>query len=338
MDKPKNILIIRNDRLGDFILAYPAFNVVRKLFPTARIYALVPEYTKPMAALCPWIDEIILDDETKGISGLINTISKFKEHHIDAALCLHSSPRIALSLFLARIPHRFAPASRLDQVFYNQRLTQRRSRSEKPEFEYNIDLANFMANHYSLPAATPDTAPYLALAPRNIDKYRKIVFEKYQLGANQKIVIVHAGSGGSANNLDVKQYAELITLLSANEDLFFIITAGPGEEKIAQQLSSLTEARRHAVYYSTQGLKEFSTLLSIASLFISGSTGVLHIAGALDVPTVAFYPHRKSATSLRWQTLNSEQNRMAFTMKNEVDRTEIDLKQASQTINNKYFS
>ncbi|MGA7964469.1 MAG: lipopolysaccharide heptosyltransferase family protein, partial [Gammaproteobacteria bacterium] len=35
-------------------------------------------------------------------------------------------------------------------------------------------------------------------------------------------------------------------------------------------------------------------------------------AGALDVPTVAFYPHRRSASAIRWQTLNSEDRLLAF--------------------------
>ena len=51
MEYPENILIIRNDRLGDFMLAYPTFNVVRKLFPKSTIHALVPEYTAPMAEI-----------------------------------------------------------------------------------------------------------------------------------------------------------------------------------------------------------------------------------------------------------------------------------------------
>lgn len=340
MENPENILVIRNDKLGDFMLAFPTFNVLKKLFPSARIHALVPEYTKPMAELCPWIDEIIIDDATEGVSGMVNTVSKLKEFHIDAALCLHSSPRIALALFLARIPHRFAPASRLDQIFYNHRLTQRRSRSEKPEFEYNVDLANFTGEYYLLPPATPDKPPYLVFPSNKIDQYRKAIFGEYELANNRKIVIVHAGSGGSAVNITIEQYAKLIKLLSVNESLFFFITAGPGEEEVAQQLSSLIGTCSHTVYFSTNGLNEFSKLLSITSLFISGSTGVLHIAGALDIPTVAFYPHRRSATSLRWRTLNSKQKRTTFTLKNNNDgfEPEIDLKQASQTISDKHFN
>ena len=71
MKNPEKILVVRNDRLGDFMLAYPAFNVIKKLFPSSKIYALVPEYTKPMAELCEWIDEIIIDNVTNGFHGLI---------------------------------------------------------------------------------------------------------------------------------------------------------------------------------------------------------------------------------------------------------------------------
>ena len=340
MQEPKNILVIRNDKLGDFMLAYAAFNVVRKIFPSAKIYALVPEYTKPMAELCPWIDEIIIDDTTEGISGLKQTISKLKKFNIDAALCFHSSLRIALSLFLAQIPHRFAPASRLDQIFYNHRLTQRRSRSEKPEFEYNVDMANFMGNYYLLPSVASDEPPYLKLSSQAIHKYKHEISDKHQLDNNKKIVIVHPGSGGSAINLTIEQYADLIRNLSKNKSLFFIITAGPGEEKVASQLSKLLENIDHTIYFSREGLEIFSQRLAMADLFISGSTGVLHIAGALNVPTAAFYPQRQSATSLRWQTLNSNSCRLSFELekKNHEDAPSIDVKLITETINDKYFS
>ena len=51
-----------------------------------------------------------------------------------------SSPTPATpSWWKAHIPHRLAPATKLAQVLYNHRLVQRRSRSQKPEYEYNLD-------------------------------------------------------------------------------------------------------------------------------------------------------------------------------------------------------
>ena len=111
---PKNILVIRNDKLGDFMLAWPSFQAIKHLFPESTIYALVPEYTRPMAELCQWIDEVVLANNRNGFSGIAKTASRIKALSIDAALCLHSTPRIALALFLAGIPNRFAPASRIE--------------------------------------------------------------------------------------------------------------------------------------------------------------------------------------------------------------------------------
>ena len=78
--------------------------------------------------------------------------------------------------------------------------------------------------------------------------------------------------------------------------------------------------------------------LQSAALFISGSTGPLHIAGALDIPTAAFYPRRRSATSLRWQTLNSEARRLGFmppANADERDMQSIDIDTAAAEIKDK---
>jgi ADP-heptose:LPS heptosyltransferase len=53
-------------------------------------------------------------------------------------------------------------------------------------------------------------------------------------------------------------------------------------------------------------------MINTCDLFISGSTGPLHIAGALNINTAAFYPSRLSATSLRWKTINTPAKQISF--------------------------
>ena len=335
VSKPRHILVIRNDKLGDFMLAWPCFQALKQLFPESTIYALVPEYTSPMAELCPWIDEIVLDSDREGLSGIIKTTSKIKSLGIDATLCLHSTPRIALALLLAGIPHRFAPASRIDQVLYNHTLKQRRSRSEKPEYEYNTDLASYMGQHYGKSNTYTLTPPLLSFPEKEIQDVKHPFYTENNIDQDRKLIFVHAGSGGSATNLSIEQYAELINLLTKNPSLFFVLTAGPGEEKLSQKLSNLINDCDHIIYRSDKGLIDFTKTLSIASLFISGSTGTLHIAGALDTPTAAFYPARKSATALRWQTTNQSSRRLSFfpkTYTGENDMVTIDIVSCSEKI------
>ncbi|MCW8830061.1 MAG: glycosyltransferase family 9 protein [Gammaproteobacteria bacterium] len=329
---PKNILIIRNDKLGDFMLAWPAFQLVKQAFPESTIYALVPEYTKPMAMICPWIDKIIIDNEQEGFYGLLKTTSKIKSKKIDTVLNLHSTPRIALTLFLARIKHRFAPASRIDQIFYNHTLTQRRSRSEKPEYEYNTELAIFMANYFNIKISYSLTPPLLKFPEQETQTIKDVFYKKNNIEKKASLVFVHAGSGGSASNLSIEQYAELITALAEDDSLFFVLTAGPNEETIAQRLSEQIQNCNHIIHYSNQGIIEYAKLLSIANMFISGSTGTLHLAGALNIKTAAFYPKRKSATLLRWETINEDTNRIAFSLDDNKGMLSIDINKVSSEI------
>jgi len=61
----------------------------------------------------------------------------------------------------------------------------------------------------------------------------------------------------------------------------------------------------------------------MCDVFISGSTGPLHIAGALNCCTAAFYPRRKSSTALRWQTVNDQYRRLAFMPPPESDENDM---------------
>ena len=123
---------------------------------------------------------------------------------------------------------------------------------------------------------------------------------------------MHPGSGGSANNLSAEQYARLLRKLPLKPNQHVVITAGPNEESTAESLAAQLGNQLHSIYYSRQGLVNFAQFLQNAALFISGSTGPLHIAGALDRPTAAFYPRKRSSTALRWQTLSRETRRLGF--------------------------
>lgn len=317
MSAPLRILVVRNDKLGDFMLAWPVFALLKQQRPKWHITALVPAYTVPMAELCPWIDELLIDEG----DGAMALAGKLRAHHFDVMLTLFSSGRVALAGWLARIPYRLAPATKLAQYFYNRRLVQRRSRSEKPEYAYNLDLAlRLLADHAGtkyqptgnvqgdfLPAEIE--RPLLRFTD-DITELKRELCRELGLESGARLIFIHPGSGGSANNLRPEQYIKLANSLAA-ENYAFVITAGPGEEKIAQQVvAGITAAA--AVYAPAAGLSQFARALQVADLFISGSTGPLHIAAALNRPTAAFYPRHRSATPLRWQTLNSPQRRLAI--------------------------
>lgn len=319
MRAPRNILVVRNDKVGDFMLVWPAFALIKLQYPECRVTALVPEYTRQLAEICPWIDAVISDTpDTSVLSGARHLAREIKKRDFDASISFFLEFRTALALWFAEIPVRIAPATKLAQLLVNRKLVQRRSRSLKPEFQYNIELVAHMARTYGHTPVDPPGPPYLAFDNDEVSTIRNDYQQKHHLDRNHRLVIIHPGHGGSANNLSIAQYAELAGSLGRSP-VHIIITAGPGEVDIAMQLSGLLGDISHSVYHSRTGLADFARFIAATDMFISGSTGPLHIAGALDIATCAFYPSRKSATSLRWQTLNQDYHRLAFSPENHSD-------------------
>ncbi|MGR5179125.1 glycosyltransferase family 9 protein [Vibrio parahaemolyticus] len=308
----KNILVVRNDKIGDFMLAWPSFAMLKASLPECRITALVPSYTVALARACPWIDEVIVDcgkDADKHTQRtLINTLKGAK---FDASINLFSTTYNALLVWKANIPYRLAPATKFAQVFYNKRIKQKRSQSAKPEYEYNLDLIRAFLKDQKVDIVDP-RAPYFSFSLDTLAKQKEKLSSQLELNKAKPWIYVHAGSGGSANNLSLEQYSELIAGIKSNAEV--VLTAGPGEEEKARELQARLASKHvsSVVYDKNDGLVDFSCSLACASLFIAGSTGPLHIAAALDVPTVGFFPAKRSATPLRWRPLNSEGRHLAF--------------------------
>lgn len=329
------LLVIRNDKLGDFMLAWPALALLRHNLPKAHIAVLVPAYTAPLAEICPSIDQVVVDPKLPGDWRNGRALARLiKPEGFDVAIALFSRFDTGLGVRLAGIPRRYAPATKLAQFLYDRRLPQRRSRSEKPEYEYNLDLVRAYLAELGISSPKPVAAPYLGFKPAEVKKLKQAFLKQHKIAATKQLVFVHAGHGGSANNLSLGQYGHLIRDLSAPRKRHFVLTAGPGEEQQAKRLASLVQGP-HTVWVSKSGLVDFAKHLAFTDLFISGSTGPLHLAAALDRPTAAFYPRRRSSTALRWQTVNDEDKRLAFMppeSAEESDMGSIDLGAAAALI------
>jgi ADP-heptose:LPS heptosyltransferase len=336
------VLIVRNDKLGDFMLSYPAYALLKLNNPDCEVHVLVPHYTYEMAKTCPWIDNILIDPGPSApLREQLQLLRLLKLAQYDAMITLFSTTRVAVFGLLARIKWRLAPATKAAQYLYPNRIKQRRSRSEKPEYQYNMDLVRYYLSKQGLSNIKEPTPPFLQFDPLTIQQLRNTFCHEHGLPENHLLIFIHPGSGGSAVNLSNAQYHLLASKLALTNNISLVITAGPNEDEKATALANSLNEFSVSVYHSTKGLLNFARHIALCDIFVSGSTGPLHIAGALDRPTVAFYPRRRSATPLRWQTLNSPERRLAFTppdTSEESDMSKIDIDSAVDLIRKTFLA
>ncbi|NMS18930.1 glycosyltransferase family 9 protein, partial [Vibrio parahaemolyticus] len=133
----------------------------KQSMPESHITALVPRYTQELARLCPWIDEVMIDPTEKGSKAAQKQlVAEIKARQFDASINLFSTTYNALLVWKAGIRYRLAPATKIAQIFYNRRIKQKRSRSAKPEYQYNLDLIHAFLAEQGITPVEPQ-APFL---------------------------------------------------------------------------------------------------------------------------------------------------------------------------------
>ena len=302
------ILLVRNDKMGDLILSIPAISWLRKNLPNAKLVWLVKKELRDLAMLCPHVDDVIYDDGFRSIMNKINS------YQFDIALTFFSTFRIGYLLNKAKIPIRLAPKTKLAQFFYNHKIVQKRSRSQKPEYEYNTELVSELFNILQIQDIIDiDKPPYIKLDDIKNNQIKIEFAKKYQIDNEKKIIFIHPGTGGSSNTLSIEDYSKICIGLRSFDDYNFIIHHSVDDERVANDLISKLPKNISITKISpTKDKIQMVKNISVCDLFISGSTGPLHIAGALNKKTVGFYPSKKSSTSLRWQTINDFDKRLDF--------------------------
>ena len=289
----KSILIARTDKIGDLVLSIPSFYMIRKMYPDVKLGVLVRNYNYGIVKNLPYIDEVIkIDDyEKKAL------IQKIKSFQADAFVALFSNAFVAKLARKSGARIRVGPYSKLSSFFsYNRGLRQKRSASIKNEAAYNLDLVR-------------------SLNPQLYDKHyeinTKIYYEEtHEFVANQflkkhqisgKKLIIHPFMGGSAKNIRVEQYVELINAICQKyPKLSIIITAAKSDEAQAIMMKDQV-VHPHVFVFANEGsLLNLAALIDKGDVYIGSSTGPTHIAGSLGKAIIALYPAKASQSPTRW--------------------------------------
>jgi ADP-heptose:LPS heptosyltransferase len=291
-----NILVVRTDKLGDFITALPAMYVLKKYKPQNRVIALVAPLNRELALACGFIDEVITDD---GKSSVYSLAKKLRDAKIDASLTLFSNTRVALAQFLACIPIRIAPATKIAQIFYTHRVKQRRSEVKMAEFAYNLELTKTLFSEINLEYKRP----LLEFSDA------KKVYETFCINNDitKEVVAFHVGFGGSSDaNWNLDEYEILIREVLKQEKCQVVLTFGPDEKELYEEMQNRLYGKDVVFYLSLDGLLYFAKLISNFKLFVSTSTGTYHLASLVGTPTMTFFADSLFASAKRWKGVGDE--------------------------------
>ncbi len=290
-----NILVVRTDKLGDFITALPAIKVLKEYSKYNKIVVCVAPLNKALAEACEFIDEVIVDSG----QSVFKLAEEFKKARIDVSITLFSNNRVAFAQYLAKIPKTIAPATKIAQIFYTNRVKQRRSEVKMAEFEYNLELIKELFNDIDFSYEKP----LLKFADAK-EVYKKFCTENK---ITKDVIAFHVGFGGSSDaNWSLDEYEVLIKEVLDSKRYQVVLTFGPDEEELMQKMKSRFKNDEVLFYLSNDGLVNFARLISEFKLFVSTSTGTYHLASLVGTKTMTFFADTLFASSKRWKGVGDE--------------------------------
>jgi len=309
-----NILVVRTDKLGDFITALPTIYVLKHYDVNNKIIVCISPLNFALAKSCDFIDEVIVDEKDKSSLFLAK---KLREAKIDASITLFSNTHVALAQFLAGISIRIAPATKLAQIFYTHRIKQQRSQVRMSEYEYNLELSKVLFPDIKLEYKKPllefsDSMSIYDIFCKNND-------------ISRDIIAFHVGFGGSSDaNWNTVEYESLIRSVLKKKKYQVVLTFGPDEKKLYEEMQIRLRDEDVVFYLSLDGLLYFAKLISRFKLFVSTSTGTYHLASLVGTPTMTFFGDSLFASASRWKAVGDETLQTHYMLpSDEVKRSEI---------------
>jgi ADP-heptose:LPS heptosyltransferase len=279
--KGRRVLVLRNDGIGDLILALPLVQMLKDA--GAQVGLLVGTRTAELLRHDRRVDRLLVDGA--------DAPAAVKAGRFDTALVLWANWRNAWIPLRAGIARRLGPSLRPYAWMFTQRLDLRRGRGWTHESELNCAYGRALGLGSRVPAPRLDLAPGARVRGR-------AWLRKHGPQGPGPLVLLHPGSRGSAQPWPPERFAGLGRELKRRHGARILVTGGPGDEAVARACAGALG--RGTALCLDLGLEDFAGLVAGADLFAAVSTGPLHLAAALSVPVLGLYPPLRAMSPLRW--------------------------------------
>lgn len=289
-------LVIRTSALGDIVHSLPALRALRRHDPGARIGWVVEKGLAPLLINDPDIDQVIevstrqwrqITQSAATCRDIGRTIKELQDFGADVVLDLMGNHKAGLLAAISLTDHRIG--------------LQRRDRREPSSAVWLSQTVPALGKHAVEMSLS-------VVAGLGID------VEGVDFGASQlrsaaagnppprepgSYLVIHPGAAWANKIYPPSRWGEVARALRDITGLEILISIGPGERQLSEALFEV--AGSSASPAPAGSLAELVAVLDGAAMLLSGDTGPLHLAHALETPVLAVMGPTDPVTHGPWK-------------------------------------
>jgi heptosyltransferase-2 len=287
----RNILAVRNDRFGEFLLNIPAFRALKETFVNARLTVVVQPYVSPLAACVPYLDEVIeWGAHPRSLRTKWGFIGALRAKHFDIAVMLNPSKEFNIYTFLSGIPYRIGYARKWPFLL-TRTIPDEKHLAKMHEVEYNLQIVSVAGAH------TRDASLFLFVPEVTPDFLRT----EYGIGEEGPIIAVHPFTSDPVKQWPLERFVQLAETLVREMPVTVAIIGGKEESVRSREIFGSIAGKRIIDLTGKTGLVGLAGLLKRCSLLISGDSGPVHLACCVKTPVIVLFRNDlPGKTPQRW--------------------------------------
>jgi len=292
--------------IGDALMFSPALRLLRQKYPDATIDLLA--MFRGVADIYrhnPDLTSVIYWDFLKElpIRSLAFVLFDLRPRHYDVSLSVYPQNRREYNLIgwmihaPRRLAHRYLHHSTSGFDFLNTELVIERDALHNVEENVHL-VEEFNVQH---PAILPTLQIGLTDSERDF-----AARWLYQAGIPVRTLLIgfHAGSATMKNHIrrrwKLEKFAELGNKLMQTHDAQILLFGGPDEYELNDRINELMDGK--AIPVKVDGILSSIAIMEKCKGFVTNDSGLMHIASAVSLPTVAIFAYTNPDWVHPWKT------------------------------------
>ncbi|PKN76515.1 MAG: lipopolysaccharide heptosyltransferase II [Deltaproteobacteria bacterium HGW-Deltaproteobacteria-10] len=276
------ILIRATNWIGDAILTIPAVDSIRATYPQAHIAILAKPRVADVYRLFTDINEVIIyEDQYDNARGVLRLARRLRKDNFDLAVLLQNAIEAAIMSCGAGIPRRAGYNSDGRGILLTHRVLRSSEIIKMHQIDYYLEMVK------ALGCVAVNKEMHLETKINRHDAQN--VLKEYMPDHEKGIIGIAPGATfGPAKRWFPERFAAVADKIADACDYRIILLGGKDDWEIAEEVRRFAKTELLNLAGKTN-LKEAVYLISQCRLFISNDSGLMHIAGALNIPTIAIF-------------------------------------------------
>lgn len=291
LTKFKNILVVSNTGLGDTVLGTPAMKTLRKSFPEINITFLVNRKMFPLFSDYDFIDDYLLYET--GFFNQIKLIKKLRKKEIDTIFLFHSNGPEDIFFSILSGANNILKMTDKSKHEYEKIFLNKISNEKKHIIERKIDLVRVF---------NPNIIDKTMSLPSKFKNKKSIILENNDC----KFIGLQLGAQDIYKVWPTEKFVELSNMILKDNNIkIMLFGASKPEEKMALEVVSKVSRKNSIINMcGKSAIDDLPELVNGLDLLITNDTGLMHIAIALDIPTISLFGPTDSTVFGPYQNLS----------------------------------